>query len=259
MSSSSYTYYKGPRNTTYAYNLTNNLQAMKNISKLSSQNIYTNLFPIAIWNKQLQTKTFNDKVHALAVTLSSDPTIVSPIPGDQPKNPQDFAWVFEGVWVVMWPEPLLWAKKQDQATITPERLSQLLGLSAGTACNKPNAVSYCEKYAHFLWVPLDKLVRPCKDPEIDDFECRFENYQASLPIGSNPYWETQVYTHRQESIQQIDQNTGGYPFTGLGYTYDWATMGPGLSEYIVLPGTEVIPDKTLSMDQYVNLLKNKNL
>ncbi|WP_051261784.1 hypothetical protein [Desulfovibrio inopinatus] len=84
-----------------------------------------------------------------------------------------------------------------------------------------------------MWVDPDDLVRPCPDPAVSDTIC-----ETNFPVGyyvevSQDYQEW--FTQRRATIYDCDSGNC-YPWTGLGYTYDWgADAVPnhiGLSEYI---------------------------
>ena len=49
-----------------------------------------------------------------------------------------------------------------------------------------------------------------------------------------------------------------YPWTRLGYTYDWADNGTeyGLSEFLVFSGARAKVEYTLSVDAFIEYVKN---
>lgn len=125
-----------------------------------------------------------------------------------------------------------------------------------------------------LFVSLSDIFRPCADPEISDMEC-----QVSIPISNTNTTDPEVPwycpSENEEIIQtgaawaivakaqfvwmcenwkvsylneQIYEN---YPWTGLGYTYDWGKEdGIGLSEFVVPKGTTVVFHSKKSVDEY---------
>jgi hypothetical protein len=88
-----------------------------------------------------------------------------------------------------------------------------------------------------MWVSPADLFRPCVDPNIDDNKCDV-NFSQTLPqvhnIASYPAFYKNLYfgDFRAEP---------GVPWTGLGYTYDWAGAGTrnvlGESEFIIAPSS----------------------
>ena len=109
----------------------------------------------------------------------------------------------------------------------PLRLNQLLGL-------KPNDV---KGFFMELYVRPSDMFRPCADPEVDDCECGLilpaNSSQAHIDWYNN-IRATQYYTPKFQI---------GYPWTQLGYTYDWNPDNKthvGLSEYVLRPGAHVV-------------------
>lgn len=133
------------------------------------------------------------------------------------------------------------------------RLEQLIGLPPD------------QGYDAFLevWVDPTDLFRPCPDPEISDHEC-----QVQIPVvGRDPVdrntqrpWDctpkqqvsgkyvTVHPEHLQWMCKSWESRYGNeelyknYPWTALGYTYDWGDpddhVGP--SEYVAPKGSEVV-------------------
>jgi hypothetical protein len=103
------------------------------------------------------------------------------------------------------------------------RINQYLGLPAD-ANNTRQIVE--------LWVKPGDLFRPCPDAEVDDTTCGL-TYPASA-TGAHKTWLNNYYGGSYSPWQ-----TTKYPFTGLGYTYDWCSGGTsrvGASEYVVKTG-----------------------
>ncbi len=101
------------------------------------------------------------------------------------------------------------------------RMRQLLGL-------KPDD---SKQWVAEMWVPVERLARPCPDPEITDDRCDVLPQPKALPAWSGyEHWFNDNKAHSYEQ---------GYPWTRLGYTYDWGGRSHvGLSEFVILPGTE---------------------
>ena len=102
------------------------------------------------------------------------------------------------------------------------RLEQLLGLPPGGS--KDRVVR--------LWVPPEAMFRPSPDAEITDSVAELD-----FPAGTT-----------QEHMGWIDYMIGssygmnGYPWTRLGYTYDWAPDAPdevGLTELVIGDGSTI--------------------
>lgn len=106
------------------------------------------------------------------------------------------------------------------------RLEQLLGLPPGNGKDR-----FVE-----LWVDPQDLFRPCRDPEITDRTCAL-----SFPQGAGFVAITDDYRKWFNDLA-ASSYTGEspYPWTGLGYTYDWGGRRTvvGLSEFVVRAGAD---------------------
>ena len=112
------------------------------------------------------------------------------------------------------------------------RLEQLLGLP-------PNS-----GYKHFveIWVKPEDLFRPCADSEIDDYAC-----DLSFPSDADS-------THINWFNETIGYNKD-YPWTRLGYTYDWKKtkngVKNGLSEFIIRKNSNVVINAIYETKNYL--------
>jgi len=92
------------------------------------------------------------------------------------------------------------------------RLEQMLGLPEKSG----------KEYFVEAWVQPDDLVRPCRDTEITDRTCGIMEKDTSSGYRSWVNW--------------LNTNNAGYPFTQLGYTYDWNERNKthqGMSEFLI--------------------------
>lgn len=145
-----------------------------------------------------------------------------------------------------------------------KRVLQLLGLPP----NKNVDVVY------EVYVPIDLMFRPCPDPEIYDSQCVSEIpvYNVNSTNKEAPWYcpsdDEEVIQlgekyvdvkskHFQWMCTTWKYNYGNsgtyknYPWTGLGYTYDWGSpTGKGLSEFILDTGAEVKVNKRSTIDEY---------
>lgn len=136
---------------------------------------------------------------------------------------------------------------------TPMRIAQLLGLPPADAQKK---VCFLE-----MWVSPSDLFRPSPDPEVTDQEAeigfpgekystRFRQYAATELVFADMTcdpeqcpacneWNQCGFTTYQNYINNrkkyIYTATSPYPWTSLGYTYDWGNPinHVGLSEFVV--------------------------
>ncbi len=117
------------------------------------------------------------------------------------------------------------------------RLRQLLGLP-------PDAQNHSVAE---LWVNPKDMFRPSPDPEITDHES-----QLDFP-GPRRYINI-TSSHRRwiTGREKRSYNENGYPWTRLGYTYDWGNPKSevGLSEFVIRKGARVIVHSTKSTNEY---------
>ena len=94
-----------------------------------------------------------------------------------------------------------------------------------------------------MWVEPKDLFRPCPDPEIIDTSCSLK-----FPSNVEPQYQEWV---NEKILTSYGKN--GYPWTRLGYTYDWGSITTeiGVSEYVVRVGAEVEIDSVINTIEYV--------
>ena len=128
------------------------------------------------------------------------------------------------VWVTTAPELRNYCKKlKENRTL---RLEQLLGLPPNTGKTK-----FVE-----MWVRPGDLFRPSADPEISDSEAETEFRRTSkFVLVSDDYLKW------YNDLKMKSYGINGYPWTRLGYTYDWGDNSRhiGLSEFVIMPGATV--------------------
>lgn len=159
--------------------------------------------------------------------------------------------VTRDVWVTVVPDLQRFCTSYRPTADIPlaTRLSQLLGLPPEPAAQSAN-LQVVE-----LWVDPQFLFRPSPDPEITDHEAelgfRRANEFISVPFSYHHWFYAQYDQRYQHNGQPIARNSAEtssalpYPWTQLGYTYDWgdradwATLDPdrpdhvGLSEFVI--------------------------
>lgn len=154
-----------------------------------------------------------------------------------PANDTISTWWGE-TWVTAVPELKDWHKSH---TVSQENLvlrtEQLLGLPA----NSGNI------YFAELWVKPEDLLRPAYDNEINDNTCGLffpENTSADYVTWFN---NNIVYSYYPQ------KNKNKYPWTRLGYTYDWgnAENEIGLSEFIIKKDASVIVKALYPTELYI--------
>ena len=180
--------------------------------------IVTTLTPIVPSNDNLVWRTTTDSVRqVLVVTWGGSETLPGASAGDT-------LTVEEDVWVTAVPQIRRFCRSLEKSgEALDRRLAQRLGLP-------PDA-----GYTQFveLWVRPADLVRPCPDPEVSDREC-----ERSPPVPAEHVRISESHREWFRTLRQTSYGPDGYPFTGLGYTYDWhpATDEVGPSEFVIRTG-----------------------
>ena len=121
-----------------------------------------------------------------------------------------------------------------------KRLKQLLGLP-------PNAD---KKVFVEFWVRPSDLIRPCVDSDVTDSTC-----DLVLPSGTIPDCENLVWLADQARASFADSTLyRRYPFTQLGYTYDWKRNNKrhvGLSEFVIGKNKNIVVEGVYETAAYV--------
>ena len=125
----------------------------------------------------------------------------------------------------------------------PLRVAQLLGLPP-KAASEGGAGQY--KYLLELWVSPKDLFRPCPDTEISDTTCgtgfptdmfRTPDLSDKVRVSAGPdYGVFKTYSSwfNNRARYSYTMDSDPYPWTRLGYTYDWGSANhTGLSEFVV--------------------------
>lgn len=147
------------------------------------------------------------------------------------------AWWGE-TWVTAVPEIKDWYNKnpvpKEKLTL---RTEQLLGMPPNTG------------YLYFveMWVNPADLQRPAYDNEIDDNVCEL-NFPSSTSADYITWFNNNIlssYFPPPEDVQ--------YPWTRLGYTYDWGNKKNeiGLSEFIIKKNAKVIVNSKSLTAEYI--------
>ena len=125
----------------------------------------------------------------------------------------------------------------------PLRIAQLLGLPPQSA-TEGDPHQY--KYMLELWVSPKDLFRPCPDTEISDTTCETSfptdmfrmldpNIKVRATVGPE-YGVFKTYSSWFNNHTRYSYTMGSapYPWTRLGYTYDWGSSNHvGLSEFVL--------------------------
>ncbi|GAB4514551.1 MAG: hypothetical protein Tsb0020_33100 [Haliangiales bacterium] len=142
------------------------------------------------------------------------------------------------IWVTAAPEVQDFCRESElSGEALDDRLEQLLGLRPDTA--KP--------YFAVMWAQPSELVRPCADPDVTTTTCAATDTPADVTIGTHAHKEW-----FEELMSTSYDPQEGYPWTRLGYTYDWnpETSERGTSEYLIPAETMVRMDSFVTTAEY---------
>jgi hypothetical protein len=130
------------------------------------------------------------------------------------------------------------------------RLEQLLGIPPGAT------------YDAFLqvWIDPAALFRPCADPSVTTTTCPLAaplsstapdqvGWDCSAPTDAHAQWLCNSWAVRYGNSDPLRQ----YPWTALGYTYDWSPDNPtgvGPSEFVAKAKTPVVFEQLLETERF---------
>ncbi|MCA1905463.1 MAG: hypothetical protein LDL11_02585 [Desulfarculus sp.] len=182
----------------------------------TASKISHDLTPIVAWNPNLvwEGAPGLGRVKMVALTRSYYDDWVG----------RDYLLSFGELWVTVAPELKQFFQDDPTGPSLP-RLEQLLGL--------PPESGYT-RIVEF-WVDPADLFRPSADPEITDREAELplpDGYRSQVAKAYRD-WFAATWSRRYETATP-------YPWTQLGYTYDWGSSNHmGLSEYVIRKGSTV--------------------
>ncbi|MFZ4707746.1 MAG: hypothetical protein ACOYMF_17220, partial [Bacteroidales bacterium] len=192
-----------------------------------SSEICDTLWPINSTNTKLEWKTINNEKYVLVGNFNKYPDSYA---DTSVKNSWGIIWVFI-------PDQFKCRMKSAQITDndTLLRMSQMLGLDPGSTNN----------YFVELWVRPVDLYRPAADPEIDD-----NTAGQYLPANSNVDYA--IWFNQQIYDSYFVSGTH-YPWTRLGYTFDWASPASevGVSEYCIKSNSLLFVKKLCPAKSYL--------
>lgn len=213
----------------YRYAKALNEAAQPSPAKISNQ--LTKIAPDA---PNLQWKSINGERYVLVSSWKADTKYY--------KNDAQSGFYNTGkypIWVTVAPDLQLWLAANKVAD--PEkRLRQLLGLP-------PNAE---KKYFVEFWVRPQDLIRPCIDTEVTDSACDLYLKNPADANAENLLW----------LLEQVHQSFADstlynrYPFTQLGYTYDWNPRNKshvGLSEFVIGKNKNIVVGDVFTTAEYL--------
>jgi len=207
--------------------------AMKDAENPTPNKISHNLRPI-IGNKDLIDTLIEGERYVKMVSWKGNPAYY-PSSGKYNTSKYDM-WVTAAPFVQ--DSCISFHKRYDDPDM---RLKQLLGL-------QPFNI---ETFFLEVWVKPSDLFRPCPDSETGDTRC-------GLNLPDNTTDEYRKWFNNLRAVQYTDCSNStfhqnGYPWTQLGYTYDWSPDSKnhiGLSEFVINRNTDIYVSGKYSTKNY---------
>lgn len=186
----------------------------------------TSLTAISAANHTLAQRDFSGEHYVLMVTWTSWSGYSEHVGGEQKLSRE--------VWVTPATEVADFCRSQNlEGDALVRRLEQRLGLPPDDG-----KTTFVE-----LWVRPADLFRPCPDPEVDDTACELEFPTDPAPSPEHIAWI--------EHLRATSYGADGYPWTQLGYTFDWGSdseVGP--SEFVISKGATVLVEDVAATAAY---------
>ncbi len=197
-----------------------------------SDEISNGLISIQSDNKKLVWKEIEGRQYMLVATWTANDSYY---PESGAYNTSNYP-----IWVTAAPELLNWYKSRKPKELQDRdlRLKQLLGL--------PPTVE--KNYFIEFWVQPEDLFRPCPDKEVSDSSC-------SLCFTDELDEEHKTWIKNLRNDSYYNCNGDKYPWTQLGYTYDWYPGNKshiGLSEFVIKAQSDIIVNKKYTTTDYLN-------
>ena len=200
-------------------------RAVEDAENADESEIYATLQAISINNPNLKWRDYQGEKQVLMVTWTSWNGYDS-----QVGLPMELS---REIWVTAVPELKTFTQtiNLDPESLTL-RLEQYLGLPPHNGKTK-----FVE-----MWVNATDLFRPCPDAEINDTSC-------DVKFSDNVDLQHQNWIN---NLQLASYGDRGYPWTRLGYTYDWGSLQGevGASEFVVKKGAKVMIESVKNTVNY---------
>ena len=186
--------------------------AIEDAETASADDIVTTLTPITPYNEMLTWRGEPGESAVLVVTWTDAPP---------QETASDSVTTGEEIWVTAVPDLQSFCEELDlEGDALDLRLNQRLGLPPDSGYDQ-----FVE-----LWVDPADLFRPCPDPQITDQQCELDFPRPERFVAVSD-------THKEwfNELKTTMYDDDGFPWTRLGYTYDWGhpddPVGP--SEFVI--------------------------
>ncbi len=200
--------------------------AIEDAMTARSSEIYTSLTPIMESNGNLTWQGESGSKSVLVVTLTR---FTSSYPVGETVNT-----TWGDTWVTVVPEIKTFFHNSPTPVNLTLRAMQLLGLPSSNA------------NTHFVevWVNPQDLFRPAPDNEINDTTAQLNFPDSVTPEYKKWFNDNIIYSYFPYR----------YPWTRLGYTYDWgnSVSHVGLSEFVLKQNSIITVESSNPIEQYLS-------
>ncbi|MEM7085994.1 MAG: hypothetical protein AAF489_07420 [Bacteroidota bacterium] len=207
--------------------------AMLEAENPTPDRINYNLRPI-IGNPNLIDTIINDEKYVKMVSWKSDPSYFP----DSGKYNTDIYDIWVTAAPVIKDSCISFYKTQKDPNM---RLRQLLGLQPLTV----------ETFFLEVWVKPTDLFRPCPDNGTADTHCDL-NMPETVTAAYRKWFNNLRAIQYNDCTDKLFHEYG-YPWTQLGYTYDWSPENPthvGLSEFVITRNTDIYVSGKYATKEY---------
>lgn len=208
-------------------------QSIQNAIYPDANKVSDKLVPVVRQNKNLVWKNIRGEDYVLVVTWKQNVSYYQQYLDSAFYNTGQYP-----IWITTAPQLKL-QMQHEKAKNSDRRLIQLLGLP-------PNSV-----YSYFVefWVKPVDLFRPCPDKEITDTKC-----ETCFPKQTDSAHVSWINENRISRYYQCDLSQQ-YPWTQLGYTYDWNPKNKshvGLSEFVIGTNKNIVVKAIYTTEEYLS-------
>ncbi|WP_417873861.1 hypothetical protein [Xanthomarina gelatinilytica] len=207
-------------------------ESIENSMAPSQKKVYKDLVSISPENTELIWNDINGEDYILVATWKQNISYYQPYLDSGYFNTGEHP-----IWVTTAHE-LAQKMKKENAQDVDLRLKQLLGLP-------PNSI-----YSYFVefWVHPSDLIRPCPDNEITDSQC-----DLCFPEETDPSYIAWINENRISRYYNCELYDN-YPWSQLGYTYDWNAKNQshvGLSEFVIKENKNIVVNAIYTTEEYL--------
>ncbi|MFI3141596.1 MAG: hypothetical protein R3Y27_04720 [Clostridia bacterium] len=190
------------------------------------------VYDLVVLDAESDMVTFNDDNEVLLVTWNKYP--------DSYPEGEVVELVYGSIWVFTDKEILAWYEETEgEISDYQLRLNQLIGLPAD------------DDNTHFtaMWVDIDDVIRPAYFTDAESSEMDIENYDMESDFET--WFNSNIISSYYSEYQ--------YPWTRLGYTYDWCADSDeyGLTEFLVKENSQVTVEFTMTTEEFIAYMQSE--